>query len=1044
MSVDDEIIDRPVQASNLPRQTLLSDTSDYRPTESNTDSEVTVSAHAIEHGSGHVLGDQRGHSLNERKVQEDLPSDQPKVVNTGEFASLDVDLNSARNKRRRLSDPEEHHLTSERQSVGWLAQLQEAAYGQPARLTFSQPDLTGGLSKPELDVTTGSLSGTETQDLKKTEDTITDPSVPAAEAVSPEMSLTNSSAKRKMLKLRPNGKLSSPTSKNRAIRRSTDKKVTGNQALPENHRVVILRYGLNSDSRNVIGQKIQPILSDSEERHSCNTEVSAEPLAGPKAVYSGTPKPTHPFFLGKAAAKQASNSNVSSEPIKLSSCSTSSDGSTPSLANTGQAERLPMFGHSSNSSASRDTIRTLRTSGGIEPAWPSKDAMHTRGLETVEDDVFKGYARQVKRQVKMKGSQIRIPRNEDILLLLASKISNQKLRTTVEGDPGRTENPHVLRVPQRKILTGAKLQALTREVVSARLAIPQPASEANPEKHLQSTYKNTHPAVSRHFLELPSSLTAFDQAQCEPYAWVQKYAPKRAEEVLQTGREAIILKDWLRSLTVDAVNAGVGSQINRDSTKRLPRDRAGIHISRRRKRRKRAELLDGFVISSGDEDEEMEELTSPEDANEDDSRGNSLSLKRTVVRIGDTKESLNDLGAISNAVLISGPHGCGKTAAVYATARELGFEVFELNPGSKRSGKDIMEKVGDMTQNHLVQHASDGSDLGDGDGALKDADALSEILTKRQRTLNPFTKSKGTAKSKSSNKPRDPKANLASEQAMKQHAKPKQSLILLEEVDILFDEDKHFWVTVLGLIARSKRPVVMTCNDESLVPLDEMSLYAILRFTPPARDIATDYLLLLAASEGHLLGRSAVQALYESKRLDLRASITELEFWCQMAIGDRKGGLEWMLERCSAANDSDDGGKRMRVVSEDAYLKGMGWLNRDNAISQEIMARDKEIELSVEAWHNWGIWVENWHGHEDASIRNPTIPVSTLESAKASLSDLEDYERLIDATSASDLLGSPGLRMGNLVRQSLSTALHGLTCTGRPRHHPACYYREDA
>ena len=70
-----------------------------------------------------------------------------------------------------------------------------------------------------------------------------------------------------------------------------------------------------------------------------------------------------------------------------------------------------------------------------------------------------------------------------------------------------------------------------------------------------------------------------------------------------------------------------------------------------------------------------------------------------------------------------------------------------------------------------------------------------------------------------------------------------------------------------------------------------------LRLGPPSTDLAVDYMLLVAACEGHALKHDAVRALYSSRRMDLRASLTDLQFWCQFAVGDINRGLEEIVDQ---------------------------------------------------------------------------------------------------------------------------------------------------
>jgi DNA polymerase III delta prime subunit len=152
--------------------------------------------------------------------------------------------------------------------------------------------------------------------------------------------------------------------------------------------------------------------------------------------------------------------------------------------------------------------------------------------------------------------------------------------------------------------------------------------------------------------------------------------------------------------------------------------------------------------------------------------------------------------------LLVGPPGSGKTASVYACAEELGWEVFEVYPGiGRRNGSSIENLVGEVGKNHLVRQKPHGRH-----------DFLPfGSPTKRKQGFNLSKSEPGSERDRSSvplayldidNSERDQPPSLG------------QSLILLEEVDILFKEDVRFWDSVKEVIRECKRPIICTCNGK--------------------------------------------------------------------------------------------------------------------------------------------------------------------------------------------------------------------------------------
>lgn len=825
---------------------------------------------------------------------------------------------------------------------------------------------------------------------------------------------------KKQLRLNPKtGTIGSPPAKKPASLSNgtgTKKKCEKASTRPKSLFVTI-KYGHDRETRHIIGHNIDGILCGTKSFSSLSSPELLKPLrAGPS-------KSTHPFFLGKDAPKvliagnaekTTADSATEEKATRLKSSMTLGEAKSHSPTRKHiQANGKGVFQHFGN------TTKIMKFPGAVEACWPPKGMFHIRGPA---DSTFPAskLAQVVTLSTQRKSKYIATETlaKDDILKVMATKLDIEDVlrRLKCANIDDFAEPERSLRVPVKHFENGFQIQRRVRRELSIKL--PLIVTSENPsdsEDELHGGGKKNirvNPALLKIYKSLPNSLTAFDQSQYETQSWIHKYSPCAAAEVLQCGKEAFILKEWLHSLTITTVDAVVTDGA-RSRAVSVPSRRPGVsNTEKSGKKKRKANKLEGFVISSEEEDDDMDEISDPEE----DAKESYTVTKRTVIRSGDVfSKSSRDSKKLKNAVVISGPSGCGKTAMVYGVAKELGFEIFEINSSSRRSGKEILERVGDMTRNHLV-HRSEH--LGPSDPQNEDLQRISDALSAdlksgRQGTMNSFFKPKksGNSTMKTTNSKATKKKDASDEAAKPPKAPPKQqkqSLILLEEVDILFEEDKQFWATVMSLIAQSKRPIIMTCNDETLLPLQALELHAIIRLSPPQSDIAIDYMLLVAAAEGHVVNRRAVKALYEARRFDLRASLTELDYWCQLGVGDRKGGLDWFYPRWPPGCDVDEHGHTIRVVSEGTYHTGMGWLGRD-FIFERLDKHDVKEEVLREAWDGWNIDIGDWH----ESLEIASLLKDTAENSKASV--LSSYDAFAELMSVADICACSSLATGNQV-----------------------------
>nr|XP_020512165.1 ATPase family AAA domain-containing protein 5-like isoform X1 [Labrus bergylta] len=291
---------------------------------------------------------------------------------------------------------------------------------------------------------------------------------------------------------------------------------------------------------------------------------------------------------------------------------------------------------------------------------------------------------------------------------------------------------------------------------------------------------------------------------------------------------------------------------------------------------------------------------------------------------------------LCNTMIITGPTGVGKTAAVYACAQELGFKVFEVNASSQRSGRLILSQLKEATQSHQVDSqgvnahkptyfnsygtSSSAGIMRAGSSPRKINSPRRVVSSPRKHPQSPrgakrgglaptalanFFKMGGPTNKETPNtkkneqteaSKKDVKANDTANKRKasvvksatsttpkeksneEQNKKTATSLILFEEVDVIFDDDSGFLAAIKTFMSTTKRPVILTTSDPAFSSMFDGNFEEILFKSPSVVDVSS-FLRLLCLTEDVRTDQSDVSSLLRLNDCDIRQSLLQLQFW---------------------------------------------------------------------------------------------------------------------------------------------------------------------
>ncbi|XP_075075389.1 uncharacterized protein LOC107789591 isoform X1 [Nicotiana tabacum] len=238
----------------------------------------------------------------------------------------------------------------------------------------------------------------------------------------------------------------------------------------------------------------------------------------------------------------------------------------------------------------------------------------------------------------------------------------------------------------------------------------------------------------------------------------------------------------------------------------------------------------------------------------------------------DSSDSLYDSEAdstneeqLKNVLLVSGPVGSGKSAAIYACAKEQGFQVIEVNSSDWRNGALVKQKFGEAVESHWLQRIQ------------KDPAYLEDKLVSGCGVIEVIPLSD---EENAPNACGVQRQQVCREEITANHQGETKALILFEDVDTALCEDRGFVSTIQQLAETAKRPMILTSNSDNPVLPNNLDRLQVCFALPSLKDLL-ELAQTVCAREQVKIHPMLVEGFVDHCHGDIRKTIMYLQFWCQ-------------------------------------------------------------------------------------------------------------------------------------------------------------------